>query len=137
MNEHRYYVYIMASRSRTLYIGFTSTLEIRVHQHKEDVYDGFSKQYQCHRLVYFECHDDVQRAIGREKQLKRWSRIKKLALIERDNPAWHDLSENWGKPIEPWREPAGLSTPALHASGRDDSSELIQAQKTNTDICLP
>jgi putative endonuclease len=123
MSEHRYYVYIMASRSRTLYIGFTSALEIRAQQHKNDVYDGFSKQYQCHRLVYFERYDDVHRAIGREKQLKRWSRTKKLALIERDNPAWYDLSENWGKPIEPWLEPAGLSTPLR--SGRDDSSELV------------
>jgi putative endonuclease len=135
MSEHRYYVYIMASRSRTLYIGFTSALEIRVHQHKEDVYDGFSKQYQCHRLVYFECHDDVQCAIGREKQLKRWSRSKKIALITQTNPGWADLSEDWGNPIKPWREPAGLSTPLR--SGRDDGSELIQAQKTNTDNCLP
>jgi putative endonuclease len=122
MSEPRYYVYIMASRSRTLYIGFTSALQIRVEQHKNDVYDGFSKQYECHRLVYFECYDDVHRAIGREKQLKRWSRTKKLSLIQHDNLAWYDLSEDWGRPIKPWSEPAGLSTPLR--SGRDDSSEL-------------
>jgi len=105
MREHHYYVYIMASRSLTLYIGFTSTLEVRVQQHKSGTYEGFSKTYQCHRLVYFECFDDVQRAIAREKQLKRWSRAKKLTLIKRDNPAWYDLSEDWGKPINPAATP--------------------------------
>ena len=124
MKEHVYYVYIMASRSRTLYIGFTSVLEVRVRQHKDDVYDGFSKQYQCHRVVYFERFTDVQRAIAREKQLKHWSRVKKLVLIERDNPAWYDLSEEWGKPIGPWQEPAGLS--AALRSGRDDNSGVGQ-----------
>ena len=126
MGEQRYYVYIMASRSRTLYIGLTSVLATRVHQHKDDLHEGFSKQYQCHRLVYFECYEDVQRAIAREKQMKRWSRAKKLFLIERDNPAWYDLSEEWGKSIEPWQEPTGLSTTAAKdtTSGRDDSSEF-------------
>lgn len=124
MPEHRYYVYIMSSRSRTLYIGFTSALEIRVGQHKDDLYDGFSKQYQCHRLVLVECYSDVQRAIAREKQLKHWSRIKKLSLIERSNPAWYDLSEDWGKPVKQWCEPAGLSTPALRACGRDDNFDF-------------
>jgi putative endonuclease len=105
MREHHYYVYIMASRSLTLYIGFTSELEIRVQQHKNGIFEGFSKTYQCHRLVYVERYSDVQRAIAREKQLKHWSRAKKLTLIKRDNPAWHDLSEDWGKPINPAAEP--------------------------------
>ena len=123
--EYIYYVYIMASRSRTLYIGFTSDLFVRVRQHKDDVYDGFSKQYQCHRLVYYESCDDVHRAIGREKQMKRWSRAKKIAQILRQNPGWADLSESWGKPLQPWKEAAGLSTTAARsaASGRDDKSE--------------
>ena len=106
--EYHYYVYIMASRSLTLYIGFTSALEVRVRQHKNDSYDGFSKTYQCHRLVHVERYDDVQRAIAREKQLKRWSRAKKITLIKRDNPAWQDLSEDWGKPLNSWQEPANL-----------------------------
>lgn len=105
MREHRYYVYIMASRSLTLYIGFTSTLQTRVQQHKNGTYEGFSKTYQCHRLVYFECHEDVHRAIAREKQLKHWSRAKKLTLIKRDNPTWQDLSEDWGKPVNPAATP--------------------------------
>lgn len=102
MREHRYYVYIMASRSLTLYIGFTSNLMVRVAQHKNGAYEGFSKTYHCHRLVYFECYDDVHRAIGREKQFKRWSRGKKIAIIKKLNPAWADLSQQWGKPIEPF-----------------------------------
>ncbi|MGA8940918.1 MAG: GIY-YIG nuclease family protein [Acidobacteriaceae bacterium] len=101
MYELHYYVYIMASRSRTLYIGITSALEDRIQQHKSGTFDGFSNQYQCRRLVYIEQYTDVQRAIAREKQLKRWSRAKKLTLIKRDNAAWSDLSEDWGKPIDP------------------------------------
>ncbi len=115
MREHRYHVYIIASRSHTLYIGFTSAIERRVQQHKDGIYDGFSKKYRCDRLVYVELHDDVHRAIAREKQLKRWSRVKKITLIERTNPTWYDLSEEWGKPIElldATHPPAGLSTPA-------------------------
>ena len=92
----------MASRSRTLYIGFTSNLAVRVGQHRADVYDGFSKQYRCHRLVYFEQYEDVYRAIAREKQMKRWSRAKKIALLSEVNPGWADLSEGWGEPVEGW-----------------------------------
>ena len=104
MSEHQYYVYIMASRSRTLYIGFTSEIEIRVLQHKAGTYDGFSKTYHCTRLVYLEHFAWADNAISREKQLKRWSRAKKLTLIEDTNPTWLDLSENWGKPIRPYSE---------------------------------
>jgi putative endonuclease len=97
--EHEYYVYIVASRSHTLYIGFTSQLMVRVFQHRAGAFEGFSKTYHCNRLVYFERFGEVNEAIAREKQLKRWSRTKKLALIEKDNPSWTDLSEGWGKPI--------------------------------------
>jgi putative endonuclease len=106
MREYHFYIYIIASRSRTIYIGFTSDLENRVWQHKNDVFDGFSKQYACHRLVYFEDYQTAVVAIAREKQLKRWSRAKKLALIEKVNPTWEDLSEAWGKPIV-FLEPQG------------------------------
>jgi putative endonuclease len=103
--EYHFYVYIMASRSLTLYIGFTSNLEARVRQHQDDVYDGFSKTYRCHRLVYFERFQNSMTAIAREKQLKRWSRAKKISLIKTLNSAWADLSEKWGQPVEPFREP--------------------------------
>ena len=100
MREYHFYVYIMASRSLTLYIGFTSNLEVRITQHKNDEMDGFSKTYQCHRLVYFEHFQNATTAIAREKQLKRWSRAKKVTLIKTTNPVWADLSEHWGQPIE-------------------------------------
>jgi len=105
VREYHFYVYIMASKSRTIYIGFTSKLSRRVMEHKEGVFEGFSKEYHCHRLVYFERYQWAESAIAREKQLKRWSRAKKIALIEKDNPTWEDLSEEWGKPVEPFTEP--------------------------------
>ena len=100
MLEHNYRVYFLASRSRVLYVGMTNNLERRVYEHQHDLIDGFSKQYRCHRLVYFEAFDDVHKAIDREKQLKRWNRAKKIWLIERVNPTWEDLSAEWGQPIQ-------------------------------------
>jgi len=70
----------------------TSNLERRVYEHKNEMVEGFSKKYRCHRLVYFESFDEVLKAIDREKQLKRWSRTKKIRLIERQNPTWEDLA---------------------------------------------
>ncbi len=99
MREYHFYVYIMASRSLTLYIGFTSNLQLRTGQHKSDEMDGFSKTCQCHRLIYFEHFQNATTAIAREKQLKRWSRIKKITLIKSTNPSLADLSEDWGKPL--------------------------------------
>lgn len=92
MKRHCYFVYIVASKSRVLYIGMTNGLERRVWEHKNDLIDGFSKQYRCHRLVYYESFDDVKNAIDREKQLKRWNRTKKVWLIEQMNPTWEDLA---------------------------------------------
>lgn len=105
MGESHFYIYIVASRSLTLYVGFTSNLEGRIAQHKRGTYEGFSKAYKCHRLVYFERFQTAVVAIAREKQLKRWSRGKKIALIRLMNPAWADLSEDWGKPVELFRGP--------------------------------
>lgn len=104
MQEKMYYTYIVASRSHNFYIGFTSGIEVRATQHKEGRCEGYSKQYNCNRLVWFERHPFVHDAIAREKQLKGWSRAKKIALIERDNPAWVDLSEEWGKPMKRFGE---------------------------------
>jgi len=87
---------MMASRSGVLYIGITSDLECRVREYKTGVYDGFTKKYKCHRLVYYEQYDSVYAAIGREKQLKGRTCAKKIALIESMNPRWQDLSESWG-----------------------------------------
>jgi len=95
MREHCYATYIMASRSRTLYVGVTSDLHKRVFQHKWREHDGFTDRYNCDRLVWFERHNDVSAAIAQEKQLKGWRRAKKVALIERTNPAWVDLARDW------------------------------------------
>jgi putative endonuclease len=104
MSEKLYYAYIVASRSHNLYVGMTGQIELRIQQHKEDRFDGYSSRYNCNRLVWFERFPYVDDAIAREKQLKGWSRAKKIALIERDNPAWTDLSEEWGKPVKMFGE---------------------------------
>ena len=90
-----YYVYIMASRSKVLYVGVTNDLQRRVCQHKQKLMPGFTKRYSVTHLVYFEDTTDVREAIAREKQIKGWLRRKKIALIERVNPTWSDLSEGW------------------------------------------
>lgn len=95
MHERSYSTYIMASRSRTLYIGVTGDLQKRVFQHKWKEHEGFTARYNCDRLVWFEQHQYVQNAIAREKELKGWSRSKKIALIESINAAWVDLSREW------------------------------------------
>ncbi len=89
---YTFYVYIVASKSGVLYIGFTNNLMRRVAEHKRDLVDGFTKQYQCHKLVYSEYYSWVQEAIGREKEIKKWRREKKIKLIESVNPEWNDLS---------------------------------------------
>jgi putative endonuclease len=104
VEERIYYTYIVASRSHNLYVGVTSGIEVRVRQHKNGRFEGYSKRYKCNRLVWFERYGDVSVAITREKQLKGWSRAKKLALIEQTNPAWVDLSEQWGKPMKMYGE---------------------------------
>ena len=90
-----FYVYILASKSRVLYIGVTHHLAVRVAQHKAGDIGAFTKQYKVYRLVYFERYFSPTRAIAREKQLKGWRREKKTALIERDNPTWEDLAGEW------------------------------------------
>lgn len=85
-------VYILASqRNGTLYIGVTSDLIKRIWEHKNNVVEGFTQKYNVHQLVYFEQHQDMLAAITREKQLKKWNRAWKLALIETSNPDWRDL----------------------------------------------
>lgn len=82
----------MASESGTLYLGVTNDLERRVYEHKSDLIEGFSKKYQCHKLVYFEEYGDIDQAIEREKQLKNWHRKWKVDLIKTINPQLKDLS---------------------------------------------
>ena len=89
--EYNFYVYIMASPSGTLYIGMTNNLIRRVAEHKEEKVEGFSKKYSCNKLVYYEHHQYVYNAIEREKEIKKWRREKKEALIKKINPHWKDL----------------------------------------------
>jgi putative endonuclease len=110
--DKRYYVYIMASRSLTLYTGITGDLHGRVLQHKHGEVEGFTKQYHINRLVYYETFKYVTHAIAREKQIKAWTRAKRLELVKSENPTWQDLADGWGEPIK-------LQIPR---SARDDSS---------------
>ena len=88
----RYFVYMMASRKNgTLYVGVTSNLKRRVYEHRNEIIDGFTKEYGVHRLVYFEEHNNINQAIKREKQLKKWRRVWKIELIEKQNNNWNDL----------------------------------------------
>ncbi len=93
--ENTFYVYILASRSRNLYIGVTNNLAARVLQHQELRPNTYTAKYKITRLVYFERSAYVLNAIAREKELKDWNRQKKIDLIEQDNLSWADLSEEW------------------------------------------
>jgi len=93
---NQYYVYILASkRNGTLYVGVTKDLVRRVYEHKNNVIEGFTKKYGVHFLIYFECFNDVNEAICREKCIKRWKRVWKMRLIEENNPNWCDLYQSF------------------------------------------
>jgi putative endonuclease len=89
------YVYILASDTAgTLYIGVTSDLIKRINQHKQGTFGGFTSKYDIKRLVYYEACGDMEHAVLREKELKKWQRAWKIQLIEKTNPKWEDLSSN-------------------------------------------
>jgi len=87
-----YYVYILASgKNGTLYIGVTDNLVRRVWEHKHNLVKGFTEKYGVHELVYYEQHQDIEQAILKEKQMKKWKRYWKMKLINKFNPEWSDL----------------------------------------------
>ena len=90
-----YYVYIMGSKSGTLYIGLTSNLKKRVYEHKNHLIPGFTDKYDINHLLYFETIRDSTSAISREKRIKAWRREKKVTLIDSLNPEWNNLSQDW------------------------------------------
>ena len=91
-----YYVYLLTNKHRTvLYAGVTNDLGRRIWEHKNRAVPGFTSRYNIDRLMYFEAFRDVTNAIAREKQIKGYGRAKKVALIEQENPGWHDLSVEW------------------------------------------
>ena len=85
----------MKNKSGTLYIGITSDLKKRIYEHKANLVPGFTHKYNIDALVYFETYSDVNAAIAREKQLKKWRRQKKIDLIKSQNPDLNDISNNW------------------------------------------
>jgi putative endonuclease len=99
-DEKRYYVYMVASRSLNLYTGVTGNLYGRILQHKKGEVEGFTKRYHVNRLVYYEPFKYVDNAIVRAKQIKSWTRAKRLALIKSLNPTWQDLADGWGEPVK-------------------------------------
>jgi putative endonuclease len=98
VRERRYYVYIMASKSRVLYVGVTGFLMARVLRHRAGDGGTFTRKYRVHRLVYYHGFQNVGDAIARETELKKWRREKKVASIRAENPTWEDLSVGWGEP---------------------------------------
>jgi putative endonuclease len=96
MPPRTYYVYIMSSKSRVLYVGVTGFLMARVVRHRAGEGGAFTKRYRVHRLVHVQSFCNVSDAIARETEIKKWRREKKVALIEHRNPTWEDLAEGWG-----------------------------------------
>ena len=94
--DRHFFVYILANRSRTLYIGVTNNLARRVREHKDEVASAFTAKYHVSQLVHFEEFATARDAITREKQLKSWRRVKKVKLVSRGNPTWRDLSQDEG-----------------------------------------
>ena len=89
------FVYILASKTRVVYVGVTNDLVRRVWEHRNGTIAGFTRRYGVHRLVYFEAVGKPADAIRREKQIKGWARVKKVGMIESLNPQWNDLAELW------------------------------------------
>ena len=102
--EYHFWVYILASRSRNLYVGMTNSVLRRTARHREGREESYTGRYRIHRLVYFEYFQYVRSAIARETELKRWTREARVALIERVNPTWEDLYpsllKQWGGKTE-------------------------------------
>ena len=91
----QFYVYILSSKTGTLYTGVTNNLERRVYQHKHKLVPGFTSKYGCDRLMYYDVFPTASQAIAAEKRIKGWARAKKVALVKTKNPKWLDLSQDW------------------------------------------
>jgi putative endonuclease len=91
-----YFVYILSNwNNKVVYVGMTNNLLRRIYEHKNKMIDGFTKKYNVNKLVYFETTNDVNSAINREKEIKKWRREKKNNLVNTVNPDWQDLSLEW------------------------------------------
>ena len=95
MKQKHFYIYMMTNKRKgTIYTGVTNDLTVRVWQHKNNIFEGFTKKYKLYKLVHYEQYEDINSAIEREKQVKKWRRQWKLELIEKLNPEWNDLYED-------------------------------------------
>ncbi len=93
MNKNKYYVYILTNYDNSLiYIGVTNNLERRLYEHENKLIKGFTEKYYINKLVYFEETSDIESAINREKEIKKWRREKKNDLVNKSNPEWKELS---------------------------------------------
>jgi putative endonuclease len=117
----------MASRSLNLYTGVTNNIYVRALQHKRGDIEGFTRRYNINRLVYYETFSYIGAAIIREKQIKSWTRAKRVALIKSTNPTWQDLAADWGKRFEPMK----LQIPR---SARDDVAEKVSVEQAGEQI---
>ena len=110
--EHRYYVYLLTNwNNKVMYVGMTNDLLRRVQEHRTHAVKGFTEKYNVHKLVYFEETSDVYAAIAREKEIKKWRREKKNALVVRTNPEWRDLGNDMGlAPLVPTSARAVIPT---------------------------
>jgi putative endonuclease len=115
----QYYVYILANRSHTLYTGVTNDLLHRVRQHRSKLIEGFTKKYNITRLVHYETFTNIDQAIAREKQIKGWTRDRKVALVKSGNRYWRDLAAEWLTEPTATAPSSGVSpgTAELHARG--------------------
>ncbi len=118
-----YSVYILASRSRSLYTGVTGDLERRMIEHREGLVPGFTSRYRIFRLVHFEVFGDIRCAIAREKEIKAWRREKRIWLVERHNPAWEDLAGRLAREQEQQKQIPHPRSPKPGDRVRDDSLE--------------
>ena len=99
-NPQQYYVYMLASKTRRLYIGMTSDLEGRLQEHRTKAVEGFTSRYNIDRLVWYEVTTSAVDAVAREREIKGWRREKKVELIESENPSWTDLAKDWWSVVE-------------------------------------
>jgi len=112
-----YWIYILASRSRNLYVGVTNDIQRRMIEHRHGLVPGFTSRYRIFRLVHWEPFGDIRAAIAREKELKGWRREKKIWLIERDNATWQDLRESFAPTQKAKADPSPPSPKAGPGSG--------------------
>jgi putative endonuclease len=131
----------MASRSLTLYTGVTGDLYHRALHHKRGEVEGFTRRYHINRLVYSEEFEYIGNAIKREKQIKNWTRVKRLALIKSANPTWQDLAGGWGEPIKlqiPHSQNQGRISGAqpIPVARDDNSGKVVENTKSSDKAAL-